>query len=262
MKVLAKLKSLFWGDEKLNHCSFIFIVLAILSTAFLLISNIIANKLMPVFGWKINGQAVTLTCGVLCFPITYIISDIFSEVYGYSASRKMTWLGFLANIFMIIIFCLADLIKPATAVFGQAEYAEAFHTILGIDFSPNEMSPIGSWGPFGCLLASLLAFLIGSWIDDLVFEKIRNKMKDKTGNKWFILRAITSSFCGELIDSLIFIPLMYFFNGVIGYYTFGTVIAMIFIQVGIKILYEIIISPVTGIIVTKIKKRELELQGE
>lgn len=262
-KFFAKVKSLFWGDEKIKGGSALFITMIVISTAALLISNVIANKLIPLFGWTVNGQAVTLTCGVLCFPLTYVTSDIFSHVYGYSASRRATWIAFAANVLMVFLFCMADLLPAASAVYGQTAYAESFHTVLGIDFSPNPNSPIGAWGPFGVLVASLVAFIVGSWVDDLVFEGIRkittkkNQAENKGNLGKFILKAVGSSFAGELVDSIIFIPLMYFFNGIIGYYSFGTVCIMILIQVMIKTCYELVISPLTYVIAEKARKYEL-----
>ena len=241
--MFSKIKKSLFGATPLGKISSTFLVLTILSTAALLISNIIANKLFPVFNLSLNGFGITLTCGVICFPLTYVLSDIFSEVYGYTASRRVTWLGFGANVLMVFLFSMADLI-PAVNYQELSGYSAAFHTILGIDFASG-------WGPLGTLLASLAAFVVGSWIDDIVFEKLRNSTH-------FITRAVLSSFAGELIDSIIFIPLMLLFAGLYGtaITSIWTVIGMILIQVLIKTLYELLISPVTAVLVRVIRNKE------
>lgn len=256
-KFLTKIKSLFWGDEKLKNRSSLFLVLIVISTVALLVSNVIANKLFPLFGWSVGGFELTMTCAVILFPITYILSDVFSEVYGYSASRRASWIGFGANVLMVFIFCIADLI-PAVGYQNATGYATSFHTILGIDFTSG-------WGPFGTLLASLIAFIIGSWIDDIVFEKIKNITTKNGDNKGkFILRAVLSSFCGEMIDSIIFIPFMLLFAGLIGtaITSIWQVVFMILIQTSIKTLYELLISPLTAIIAKKVKDYELKKSQE
>lgn len=265
MKFFKKLKSTFWGDEKVKGGSALFVLFVTLSATATVLSNVLANKLFPVFGWEINGQMVTLTCGVLVFPITYILSDVFSDVYGYSASRRATWISFAMNFLAVLLFWLADCI-PAVVWQGTKSdagtFANAFHQVLGIDFSPNANSPIGAWGPFGTVIAGLIAYIIGSWVDDLVFEGIRKatakKYKGENNEKTlpFILRAIASSFAGELCDSLIFIPLMYFFGGMISHYTFWTIIVICLLQCSIKTAYELVISPVTHIIAKAARKYE------
>lgn len=251
---MKKLKSLLWGDEKLKGGSAMFVLLVAMSSVALIASNIAAGKSFSVFGWSIGNAELVLTCGVLCFPVTYIISDVMSEVYGYSASRRVTWLGFALNLFTDVIIILTIII-PGANPYYQDVVGKGLETGFGFDFVS------GNWGSLGILCASLLAFCVGSWIDDLVFEVIR-KWTAKTGNNdkasKFCLRAILSSFAGELIDSMIFIPLLYLFTNQFGktIKNFWQLLCIILIQVTIKTVYEIIISPVTYKIVTKLKKYE------
>lgn len=271
MKVLRKIKSLFWGDEKLKGGSALFIILVAISTVALIASNIVAGKSFSVFGWQIGGADVVLTCGVLCFPITYIISDLMSEVYGYSASRRVTWLGFGLNLFLDLIVLAAIAIPGATKflplgeggalidVMPNVAVGEGLKTGFGFDFVS------GNLGSLGILAASLIAFCVGSWIDDLVFEGIRRftaKKDVESGAKdsgfKFCLRAIGSSFAGEVVDSLIFIPLMYFFTNQMGstITSFGQLMVIVLIQVAIKTAYEIVVSPLTHVLSKKIKAYE------
>ena len=243
-----KIWSILWGDEKIETVSLLFVALTVLSTAALLISNVIANKLFPL-GIQIGGFGLNMTCAIILFPVTYILSDVFSEVYGYSASRRVSWFAFGANVIMVLFFCFADLI-PSVAYQRELGYDYAFHVILGIDFSCG-------LGVLGTLIASLIAFVVGSWVDDIVFEKLKKRVNSDNTMK-FIYRAVLSSFCGEIVDSVIFIPFMLLFAGLIGtaINSFWQVFFMVLIQSSIKTLYELLISPLTAIIAKEIKKYE------
>lgn len=251
-----KLISLFWGDEELKGGSALFITLVALSTVALIASNIAAGKSFSVFGWKIGDADIVLTCGVLCFPITYIISDLMSECYGYSASRRVTWLGFALNLFLdlIIIFTI---IIPGANPYYQDVVGKGLETGFGFDFVS------GNLGSLGILAASLLAFCVGSWLDDVVFEVMRKitvkKNKDTSSSGFhFCTRAIASSFAGEFIDSCIFIPLLYLLTNQFGstIKSFPQLLAIIVIQVTIKTVYEIIVAPFTYWLSKKIKSYE------
>ena len=201
--------------------------LTLLFVASLLISNIITAKqvLLP-FG-------ITMTGAVFIFPVTYILSDLFSEVYGYRWSRITCYLGFAANLFMVLIFS-AVIATPAPSYW---ENQEAFQTVLGS--TPR------------VLFASLLAFVLGDLVNDKVFKKMKEKHPDSI--RGFGWRAILSSVCGELVDSLVFLPIAF-----IGQMPVTTLLVMTFMQVIIKTGYEIIILPVTRVVVKQVSKYEKE----
>ena len=207
--------------SKKTSNSDLFMYMSIIFIVCLLLSNILASKLL-----KIGNFSVT--AGVLVFPISYIINDIFSEVYGYKKTKKIIVFGFLMNLFMVLIFSLT-IILPSPVWF---ENNHAFKLILGST-------------PRNCL-ASLLAYLFGS----LVNAKILIKMKNIKNNK-FGVRAIISTIFGEFTDSLIFVCIAF-----IGNLPFKQLISMILIQVTIKTLYEIICLPVTTSLVNRVKKYE------
>ena len=194
----------------------------------LLISNVITAKqvLLP-FG-------ITMTGAVFIFPITYILSDLFSEVYGYKWSRRTCYLAFAMNLFMVTVFALV--IKTPAPDYWQNQ--EAFATVLGN--TPR------------ILFASLLAFLVGDFINDRVFKKFKDKHPND--HKGFSFRAILSSFCGELADSLIFLPLAF-----LGQMPLETLAMMTVMQVLIKTGYEIVILPVTRLVVKKVSNYERAL---
>ena len=194
--------------------------LTLLFVVSLLISNIITAKqvLLP-FG-------IVMTGAVFVFPITYILSDLFSEVYGYRWSRITCYLGFAANLFMVLIFS-AVIATPAPDYWLNQE---AFQTVLGN--TPR------------VLVASLLAFVLGDFINDRVFRKMKEKYPNSI--KGFGWRAILSSVCGELVDSLVFLPIAF-----IGQMPLKTLAIMTVMQVLIKTGYEVIILPITRLVVKK-----------
>jgi uncharacterized integral membrane protein (TIGR00697 family) len=210
---------------KKKNISKLQLILTVLFVVSLLVSNIITGKqvLLP-FG-------ITMTGAVFIFPITYILSDLFSEVYGYKWSRFTCYLGFFMNLFMVLVFTLV-IITPAPDYWMNQE---AFQTVLGN--TPR------------ILFASLLAMMVGDFVNDRVFRKM--KEKHPTTHKGFGLRAILSSLCGELVDSAIFLPLAF-----IGQMPVNTLLVMMVTQVSIKVAYEIVVLPVTKIIVKKISKYE------
>lgn len=198
-------------------------VLMAISTGAMLIANIIAGKQFQVFG-------IALPCAVVVFPVTYILSDVFSEVYGYKWSRRSAWTAFGMNLFAVAAFQMT-IALPGVAWFTAQE---AFTTVLGN--TPR------------ILFASLLSYMVGDWVNDRVFHKM--KAAD-TQNKRFGLRAIASSFFGELTDSLIFIPLAF-----IGTMPVTQMLVMVGVQAGAKLALEFILLPATKACVNMARKYE------
>ncbi len=209
------------GIQNRYKYSELFLYLAVVFVVCLLLSNILAAKLLKV-------GVYSVTAGVLVFPISYIINDIISEVYGFDKAKKIIVFGFLMNIFMVLVFSLAIII-PAPVWFKNGE---AFKTILGSTTR-------------NCF-ASLIAYLFGS----LVNAKVLVKMKENKNNK-FGVRAIVSTIFGEFTDSLLFVCIAF-----IGSISFNQFITMIAIQVVLKTLYEFICLPVTSKIINKVKEYE------
>lgn len=197
--------------KKTNKFSLLPILLAI-STGTMLISNVIAGKQFTALG-------LALPCAVLVFPITYILSDVFSEVYGYKWSRRSAWVAFGMNLFAVLSFQVAILLPGAAWFDGQA----AFELVLGN--TPR------------ILAASLLSFMLGDWINDIVFREMKKRDKH---NKRFGTRSIVSSFCGEFTDSLVFIP--FAFLGTMPLTQMGL---MLLIQPTIKLMMEFALLPLT-----------------
>lgn len=194
--------------------------LEVLFVTCFLVSNILAAKQMyiPIIG--------TMTGAVIVFPITYILSDLFSEVYGYRCSRETCYMAFAMNVVMVLFFALAIVLPPAETWAGQSAFAETLGNTPRI------------------LCASLAGFVVGDFVNDRVFRKMKG---NKVNMEGFGARAIASSFVGELCDSCIFIPLAF-----IGQMPVRTMLVMMVTQVCLKVAYEIIILPVTKIVTAKV----------
>jgi uncharacterized integral membrane protein (TIGR00697 family) len=203
----------------------VFVFLSVFFTAALLVSNILAAKQVEMTSW------LRATGGITVFPITYILSDIFSEVYGYRASRRISWISFSMNLFMVLAFEIA--IKLPYPAWWENQVP--FEAILGS--SPR------------IFIASVGAFQIGNWLNDIIFQKLRGTY----GEKRFWLRAISSSVIGEGVDSAIF-----FLIAFIGLMPLSALPVMVFTGILTKVTYEIILLPVTMFIVKKIRGYEGE----
>jgi len=202
--------------------SVLFMFAGILFAICLLISNILATKIILIGPWAAPA-------GVLIFPIAYIINDVIVEVWGYQKARLIIWSGFAVNLLAAIFFTLA-IVVPA-APFWQNQ--TAFSTILGS--TPR------------IIVASLLAYLTGSFLNAFVMSKVKVLMKGKD----FSVRAILSTLVGEAADSFIFIIIAF-----AGNLPFNVLIGMIFTQATIKTIYEIVILPFTILVVNWVKKVE------
>lgn len=174
---------------------------------------------------------ITMTGAVCIFPITYILSDLFSEVYGYKWSRFSCYLAFAANVFAVIIYSIVIATPAPDYWMNQA----AYEAVLGS--TPRVVA------------ASLTAFVIGDWVNDRVFKAM--KERHPNDHKGFGWRAILSSFCGELVDSFVFLPLAF-----LGTMPMESLVVMTVIQVFIKTGYEMVILPVTRLIVGMVSKYE------
>jgi uncharacterized integral membrane protein (TIGR00697 family) len=202
--------------------SVLFMLAGILFAICLLIANILATKIILIGPWAAPA-------GVLIFPIAYIINDVIVEVWGYRKARLIIWSGFAVNIMAILFFSLA-IVAPA-APFWQNQ--DAFSTILGS--TPR------------IILASLMAYLVGSFLNAFIMSKVKIMMKGKD----FSVRAILSTLVGETADSMIFITIAF-----AGNLPVNILIGMIITQACIKTVYEIVILPFTIVVVKWVKNVE------
>lgn len=202
--------------------SVLFMMTGILFATCLLISNILASKIMMIGPWSAPA-------GVLIFPLAYIINDVLVEVWGYQKTRLVIWAGFAVNVLAVLFFSLGIAVTAAPFYEGQ----DAFKSVLGS--TPRIVA------------ASMLAYLLGSFLNAYVMSRF----KVLTKGKGFSLRAIVSTLAGEGVDSLIFISIAF-----AGIFPLKVLLTMILTQAIIKTVYEIAVLPLTVLVVHKIKKLE------
>lgn len=203
----------------------LYLFFTVLFTSCVLISNIIAIKTFQVGPW-------TLPCAVIVFPISYIMSDVIAEVYGFAAARKTMWLGFSMNLLMVIMFQITIALPAPSYFTGQ----EAVAMVMGN--TPR------------LLVSGLISYIVGSWANATVLSAMKRKTAE-SGGKGFGARAVVSTLVGEFIDSLIFIPLAFY--GTMPLDSLGT---MILLQPTVKTVYEILVLPFTYRLVAWVKKTE------
>ena len=205
-----------------NDFTKLFLFLTSIFIAALIVSNIIAVKLISI------GPLV-LPAAVMVFPIIYIFGDILTEVYGYRRARLVIWLGFLANL-IVVVFIIIGQILPAV---GFWKNQDAYETILG--FVPRILS------------ASFVAYLAGEFLNSYVLSRI----KIATNGRFLWIRTISSTIVGQLVDSGLFITIAF-----VGVVNWNTLIAMLLAQWLFKVVYEVVLTPVTYLVVRWIKRAE------
>jgi uncharacterized integral membrane protein (TIGR00697 family) len=199
-----------------------FLVLASFFVAFFLISNIIAGKLALFFG-------ITLPAAVILFPLTYILGDVLTEVYGFQRTRLVIWIGLGANLIMVFAFMITLALPYPEFWNGQRAYT----TVLGL--TPRLVG------------ASLAAYLMGEFSNAAVLSRL--KIKTKGRRLW--MRTIGSTIVGEGIDTIVFIGVA--FGGSMPWAVLG---GMILAQYLWKVAYEVGVTPLTYLLVKWIKRRE------
>ncbi|QZP07812.1 queuosine precursor transporter [Caenibius sp. WL] len=198
--------------------------------AILLLSNIIgASK--PSFITLPNGMEWSFGAGVLFFPISYIIGDVLTEVYGYAHARRVIWTGFAALTFMAFMAWVVVSLPPAKDWPGQ----EAYEFVFG-----------NSWR---IVVASIFAFWVGEFANSYVLAR----MKVWTGGKYLWTRTIGSTVIGQGFDSLIFYPLAFY--GLAGWPP-EQLMQVVISQWLIKTGWEVLLTPLTYVVVGWLKDRE------
>ena len=201
--------------------SVMFMLMAVLFIVCLIASNLFATKVFAM-------GSITLPGAVIIFPISYILNDCFAEVWGYRKTRLVIWTAFAMNFFVALMGQVVSWL-PAASFWDGAEH---FNYVFS-------MAPRVAF-------ASLLAFLSGSTMNAYVMSK----MKIATKGKGFTWRAILSSVAGECLDSLIFMPIVFWGAGV------KSLMMMAAAQVTFKVCYEIVILPVTVRVIKALKRYE------
>jgi hypothetical protein len=217
--------------EKKSYQWYPFVTAVFVTT--LVVSNIIAVKLIQV-------GVLIVPAAVIIFPVAYIFGDILTEVYGFARARQAIWIGFLCNLLAVIAIWIGGLLPAAPfwklEGFTTPEMSQqAYQAILG--FTPR------------LLLASFTAYLVGEFLNSFVLARL----KVRTAGRLLWLRTITSTLIGQGADSVIFIVIA--FGGILPTSALWQAIVS---QWTIKVAYEIIVTPLTYLIVNRLKRAEQE----
>lgn len=205
-----------------KRVSVTFLLLAVFFSVFLILANLLEVKIVDL-------GFMTVTGGLIVFPMSYIINDCIVEVYGFRAARFTIWLGFFMNLLCVALIQVA-MALPADATWGgQDAFVATFGNSARI------------------LFASFTAMVCGSMINAYVMSK----MKLKHAGKNFSFRAILSTLFGEAVDSVVFFPIAF-----LGALPIDLIIHLIITQACLKTAYEIIALPVTIRVVKWLKKHE------
>jgi len=205
-----------------KQVSVAFMVLGMLFTVCLIVSNIVEQKLILIGPYE-------ATAGLLLFPITYIVNDLIAEVWGYRKVRLIIWNGFLMNFLAVLVFKLSIWVPGS----GNFTNQTAFASVLG---NTERM-----------VIASFIAFLFGAFLNAFVMSKMKILQK----GRGFSIRAIVSTIVGEGADSLVF-----FFIAFSGVIPLNDLWMLILTQTAMKTGYEIFALPITNFLVKWVKKRE------
>ena len=218
------------GPPQREYRYFHFVMAAFVTV--LICSNLIGPAKIAQIDLPVWGM-LTFGAGVLFFPISYVFGDILTEVYGYSRARRVIWTGFAALAFASLMASVVVALPPAPFWKHQSAYEIAFGTTWRI------------------MLASMFAYCCGEFVNSLVLAK----MKILTQGKHLWSRTIGSTVCGEAVDSALFYPLAFYGTGIIPNDKLPMVMAAQFV---LKVLVEVVFTPVTYFVVNWLKRAENE----
>jgi len=205
-----------------RQVSVAFMVCGLLFTVCLIVANIVEQKLIKI-------GPIESTAGLLIFPVSYILNDVIAEVWGYNKARLIIWCGFAMNFLAVGIFQLSIWAPGSVNFTHQAE----FQLVLG--------------NTLRLALSSFVAFLCGSFLNAFVMSKMKVLQKGKS----FSIRTVVSTLFGEGADSMVFFSLAFY-----GIIPNKDLIILIFTQMAMKTAYEILVLPVTNLVVRKVKQIE------
>ncbi len=199
-----------------------FMVIVALYVTSLITANTVATKVLEVGPWVTDA-------GLITFPIAYIVGDVLTEVYGYAAARRVIWLGFACNLIAVGTFQLAGALPAESSWQNQPAYDAIFGSTPRL------------------LLASFCAYLIGEFANAFVLAR----MKVLTDGRWLWTRTIGSTIVGQGLDSVVFVLIA--FGGV---FSTGVLQDMLITNWVLKTAYEAAMTPVTYLVVNKLKEAE------
>ena len=204
-----------------------------LFVAVLLLSNLLSSAKVIDLGASLGPVALIFDAGTLVFPISYIFGDILTEVYGYKAARRVIWMGFFASALMAGLVWLAGVL-PGEATWQTMAGQDAYDAILG--------------GISGLVVASLAAYLAGEFANSYVMAR----MKIATNGRYLWMRTIGSTLVGQALDTVVFIGIATLFGVFVSDQVVGLIVTNYIFKVGV----EVILTPLTLLIVNRLKRAE------
>ncbi len=198
--------------------------------AILLLSNIIGASKRATLDLPFMGPW-SFGAGVMFFPLSYIIGDVLTEIYGYARARRVIWTGFAALVFMAFMSWAVVALPPAASWDGQAAYESVFSNAWRI------------------VAASMIAFWAGEFANSLIMAK----MKLATKGKYLWTRTIGSTVVGQAVDSLLFYPIAFW--GLEGWSP-EQIWQVVISQFALKVAWEVLLTPVTYAVVGWLKRSE------
>ena len=206
-----------------------------LFVAVIITSNIASSAKIVDLNVSLFGIHLAFDGGTLLFPLAYVIGAVLTEVYGFKAARRVIWTGFIVLALSALLFFVLRLL-PGEEFWESYAGTEAYEAILG------------GMSTGGIVLASLSAYLVGKFFDAAIHSRLKVLMKGRL--LW--VRALGSSVIAQLLDSLIFISIA----SLAGVFPWELFVSLVFTNVILKILFEVLMTPLTYLSVWFLKKRE------
>jgi uncharacterized integral membrane protein (TIGR00697 family) len=211
-------------------------VMALVITV-LIISNIASSAKIIDWGVSIFGIPLAFDGGTILFPLSYVLGDVLTEVYGFRKARRVIWTGFgMLGLTSLVFFAIQHL--PGEVTWQSYAGQDAYNAILGGVSSG------------GILLASLTAYLAGSFTNSVILAR----MKVLTRGRFLWMRTIGSTLAGEAVDTAIFVTVA----TLTGVFTWDIFLTLILTNYIFKVLFEAVLTPVTYQVVNRLKKAEHE----
>lgn len=198
------------------------IIVGILFTAFLILSNLTAFKLAAV-------GSINFPAGLIFFPLTYVFDDILTEVYGFKVSRRVIWMALFANTIIFVGTWCTIYLNPSPYWHQQAAYATVYQATLRV------------------FMASTISYFLGEFTNSIILAKL----KVFTSGRHFWLRAIASTIVGVGIDTIFFIHIAFLFT--VPYSSLWKIIGTMY---ALKVIYEICVLPITYKIANYLKQKD------
>ncbi|HEX6995963.1 MAG TPA: queuosine precursor transporter [Gammaproteobacteria bacterium] len=203
--------------------------------AILLCSNLIGPAKVAELVVPLVGTTLVFGAGNLFFPVSYVFGDVLTEVYGYARVRRAIWAGTAAMIFATAMAAAVLALPPSPSEPFNAVLEPALETVFG-----------NTW-------RVVAASVLGFWAGDFVNAYVMAKMKVKTRGRWLFARTIGSTIAGQGVDTLIFFPVA--FGGI---WTLDTLAAVVAFSWFFKVMVEVVMTPVTYLVVGALKRAEGE----